>query len=83
MNRIYRTYTNSTLAANSVYGVETMELVFVDGAGNQYVLDYQKIDIYKPTTITTTDYATQAAVKTTYSGDAPRVLAQLSNIYPG
>jgi hypothetical protein len=77
------TYCNSNLASNSVYGVETIELVFVDGLGNQHILDYQKIDIYKPTTTVTSDYSTQAAVKTTYSGDAPRVLVQLSNIYPG
>src|SRR5258708_8792619 len=42
------TFTVSTLAANAVYGVETIALVFVDGAGITTVLDYQKIDIYPP-----------------------------------
>jgi hypothetical protein len=59
------TFTVSTLSANDVYGVETIELVFDaparDANGNiikdasgkavivETVLDYQKIDIYEPT----------------------------------
>jgi hypothetical protein len=59
------TFTVSTLSANDVYGVETIELVFdapardangdiiKDAKGNdvivETVLDYQKIDIYEPT----------------------------------
>jgi hypothetical protein len=77
------TYTATTEAANAVYGVETVELVFIDASGNQTVLDYQKIDIYQPTITQTTDYVTQAAVNNTYSGDAPRVLFSVSSIYPG
>jgi len=42
------TFTTTTLAANDVYGVETIALVFVDGTGVTTVLDYQKIDIYPP-----------------------------------
>jgi hypothetical protein len=58
------TFTVSTLSANDVYGVETIELVFdapardangniiTDAQGNdvivETVLDYQKIDIYPP-----------------------------------
>lgn len=43
------TYTTTSLAANAVYGVETIELVFVEQqTGAQTVLDYQKIDIYAP-----------------------------------
>jgi hypothetical protein len=77
------TYNSTTLVSNSVYGVETIELVFVDGSGNQTILDYQKIDIYPQTTIQMQDYTTQAAVSSTYTGDAPRVQVQLSSIYPG
>jgi hypothetical protein len=77
------TYNNTTLAANDVYGVETIELVFVDGLGVQTILDYQKIDIYPQTTTQLQDYLTQAAVKSSYTGDAPRVQVQLSSIYPG
>jgi hypothetical protein len=59
------TFTVSTLSANDVYGVETIELVFDAPARNangdiikdvsgkavivETVLDYQKIDIYEPT----------------------------------
>jgi len=77
------TYNSTTLAANGVYGVETIELVFVDGLGNQTILDYQKIDIYPSTTVQTQDYVTQAAVKSSYTGDAPRVQVQITAIYPG
>lgn len=77
------TYNSTTLAANDVYGVETIELVFVDSLGNQTVLDYQKIDIYPSTTTQTQDYITQAAVKSSYTGDAPRVQVQINSIYPG
>ena len=58
------TFTANTLAANDVYGVETIELVFdapardccgnviTNACGNpttvETVLDYQKIDIYEP-----------------------------------
>jgi hypothetical protein len=77
------TYNNTTLAANDVYGVETIELVFVDGLGNQTILDYQKINIYPATTTTTQDSLTQAAVKSSYTGDAPRVQIAITSIYPG
>jgi hypothetical protein len=77
------TYLGTTTAANDSYGVETVELVFVDGNNKQTVLDYQKIDIYPATTIQTHDSTTQAAVKTSYTGDAPRVQVQISSIYPG
>jgi hypothetical protein len=77
------TYNSTTLAANDVYGVETIELVFVNGLGIQTILDYQKIDIYPQTTTQTQDSITQTAVKSSYTGDAPRVQVQLSSIYPG
>jgi hypothetical protein len=77
------TYTAASEAANAVYGVETVELVFVDGNNTQTILDYQKIDIYPSTTTQAQDYITQAAVNASYSGDAPRVQVQIDSIYPG
>ena len=43
------TYTTTSLAANAVYGVETIALVFVEQQTSvTTVLDYQRIDIYAP-----------------------------------
>ena len=54
------TFTTTTLAANDVYGVETVALVFVDGSGNTTVLDYQKIDIYPPLLTNALTYSASA-----------------------
>jgi hypothetical protein len=54
------TFTTTTLAANDVYGVETVALVFVDGSGNTNVLDYQKIDIYPPLLSNALTYSSSA-----------------------
>jgi hypothetical protein len=45
---------NSSQSANDVYGVETVELVYVDGSGNQTIIDYQRIDVYQPQALGTT-----------------------------
>jgi len=78
------------LPANSVYGVETIELVYQSGAGSKTVLDYQEIDVYQPATSQLDDYSTQQAVKPasgssayTYTGNAPRIATTISYIYPG
>lgn len=70
-------YSSSGTPANSVYGVETIELVYTSGTGIQTILDYKEIDVYPPATSQLTDYNTQQAVKPassrfTYTGDAPR-----------
>jgi hypothetical protein len=93
------TFTTSSLAANDVYGVETIALVFVDGSGNQTVLDYQKIDIYEPTAPSPNqtksvanfyvqNFQSQVALNTNttnpYLGDPPRVTMNTTQtVYPG
>jgi hypothetical protein len=93
------TYTISSLAANDVYGVETIELVFIDGNNNLTVLDYQKIDIYEPTApnanqaksvagFNVQNFKSQVALNTDttkpYLGDPPRVTAWTTQtVYPG
>jgi hypothetical protein len=93
------TFTVSTLSANDVYGVETIELVFVDGNNKQTVLDYQKIDIYEPTAPTSDttksaanfdvqNFQSKIALNTDttkpYLGDPPRVtMWTTQKIYPG
>jgi hypothetical protein len=93
------TFTTSSLAANDVYGVETIELVFVDGDNSVTVLDYQKIDIYEPTAPTpdqkksvasfnVQNFRSQVALNTDttkpYLGDPPRVtMTTTQTVYPG
>jgi hypothetical protein len=77
------TYFSGGASANETYGVETIELIFVDGLNNATIVDYQKIDIYPATIIQTNDSNSGQAVKSTYTGDAPRVQVSLTSIYPG
>jgi hypothetical protein len=93
------TYTVTTLSTNDVYGVETIELVFIDGNNNLTVLDYQKIDIYEPTapnpdktksvaSFDVQNFRTQVALNTDttkpYLGDPPRVTMNTTRtVYPG
>jgi hypothetical protein len=90
------TFTTNSLAANDVYGVETIELVFIDGSGNQTVLDYQKIDIYQPLSAAVANFYVQnfqqktalntstTANPTSYGGDPPRAIMNTTQtIYPG
>ena len=86
------TFTASSLAANDVYGVETIALVFVDGNNNETVLDYQKIDIYQSkannaANFFVQNFRSQVALNTDttkpYLGDPPRVTMNASPIYPG
>jgi hypothetical protein len=92
------TFTVSTLSANDVYGVETIELVFVDGNNKTTVLDYQKIDIYEPpkpesgtksaANFDVQNFQSKKALNTDttkpYLGDPPRVTMSTSQtIYPG
>jgi hypothetical protein len=88
------TFTTSSLSSNSVYGVETIELVFVDGNNNLTVLDYQKIDIYdsKSTYVANfnvQNFQSKVALNTDttkpYLGDPPRVTMSTTyqTIYPG
>src|SRR6266404_4878529 len=85
-------FTPTSLAANDVYGVETIQLVFVDGNNKQTVLDYQKIDIYQSKANNAANFYVQnflnkVALNTdttkSYLGDPPRVTLTASPIYPG
>jgi len=86
------TFTASTLKANDAYGVETIQLVFVDGNNKQTMLDYQKIDIYQSkannaANFFVQNFRSQVALNTDttkpYLGDPPRVTMDASPIYPG
>jgi hypothetical protein len=85
------TFTVSSLAANDVYGVETIQLVFVDGNNKQTMLDYQKIDICQSkvnnaANFFVQNFRSQVALNTDttkpYLGDPPRVTMNASPIYP-
>lgn len=91
--------TNTTTSANDVYGVETIQLVYVDGNGNPTTLDYQRIDVYYPNASNSANYNVQAFPGTMnnnapgaalqpstkpYLGDPPRVILTASDtLYPG
>jgi hypothetical protein len=93
------TLLSNGLPANEVYGVETIELVFVDTTlpGNpQTVIAYQKFDIYQPWANEAANYFVQnfqqmialntatAANPTSYGGDPPRAFVNTTQtVYPG
>jgi hypothetical protein len=90
------TLLTNSVPANDVYGVETIELIFIDNSvtpSTQTVLDYEKIDIYWPPNANAANYFVQnfqqmtalntstAGVK--YGGDPPRALVNTTQtIYP-
>jgi hypothetical protein len=90
------TFISNSQPANDVYGVETIEVVYVDGSGNQTVLDYQRIDIYYPVpseaaTFYVQNFQQKIALNTStgpnptsYGGDPPRaIMTTTKTIYPG
>jgi hypothetical protein len=93
------TLLSNSLSANDVYGVETIELIFIDKSVNpstQTVIDYEKIDIYQPLNAAAANYFVQnfqqmialntatAAKPTSYGGDPPRAFVNTTQtIYPG
>jgi hypothetical protein len=88
------TLITNSLSANDVYGVETIELIFVDNSvtpSTQTVLDYEKIDIYGPKASNAANFYVQnfqsrVALNTdttkAYLGDPPRVTLTAGPIYP-
>jgi hypothetical protein len=87
--RTYGPYTPGDYApVPENYGMETINLVFIDGDGISYVLDTKQIYVY-PASATavlylalppTTALATINSVP--YQGDPPRVRVDLTNVYP-
>jgi hypothetical protein len=85
---------SNSASANDVYGVETIELIFVDNSvtpSTQTVLDYEKIDIYGPKASNAANFYVQnfqsrVALNTdttkAYLGDPPRVTLTANPIYP-
>ena len=86
--------TNTTTSASDVYGVETIELVYIDGSGNTNVLAYQRIDVYQPkigangqlnnvANFFVQNFQSKVALNTDttkpYLGDPPRVTVTTSN----
>ena len=93
-----KTNTNTNTSANDVYGVETIELLYIDGSGNTNVLDYQRIDVYQPkigvngqpnnvANFYVQNFQSKKALNTStttpWLGDPPRVTVTTSGtIYP-
>jgi len=88
------TLLSNSQSANEVYGVETIELVYVDGSGNQTILDYQRIDVYQPQANEAANFFVQnfqqmialntSTAGTSFGGDPPRALVNTTQtIYPG
>ena len=88
---------NSLLSVNDVYGVETIELMYVDDhvtPNTQTILDYQKIDIYYPLPSAAANFYVQnfqqkialntSTAGTKFGGDPPRAIMNTTQtIYPG
>ena len=68
------------------YGMETINLVFIDGNGVSHPLDTKQIYVY-PASATAVLYlalppTTALASTNTFLGDPPRVRVDLTNVYP-
>jgi hypothetical protein len=68
------------------YGMETINLVFIDGNGISHTLDTKQIYVY-PASATAVLYlalppTTALATTNSFQGDPPRVRVDLTNVYP-
>jgi hypothetical protein len=68
------------------YGMETINLVFIDGLGISHTLDTKQIYVY-PASATAVLYLalppnTALATTNSFQGDPPRVRVDLTNVYP-
>jgi hypothetical protein len=87
--RTYGPYTPGDYApVPENYGMETINLVFIDGDGISYVLDTKQIYVY-PASATAVLYlalppstALATINSVPYQGDPPRVRVDLTNVYP-
>jgi hypothetical protein len=85
--RTYGPYTPGDTIPES-YGMETINLVFIDGNGISHALDTKQIYVY-PASATAVLYlalppstALAAINSVPYQGDPPRVRVDLTNVYP-
>jgi hypothetical protein len=84
--RSYGPFTPGDTIAES-YGMETINLVFIDGNGISYPLDTKQIYIY-PASATAVLYlalppaTALASTNNSFQGDPPRVRVDLTNVYP-
>ena len=87
--RTYGPYTPGDYApVPESYGMETINLVFIDGDGISYPLDTKQIYVY-PASATAVLYlalppstALATVNSVPYHGDSPRVRVDLTNVYP-
>jgi hypothetical protein len=87
--RTYGPYTPGDYApVPESYGMETINLVFIDGNGISYALDTKQIYVY-PASATAVLYlalppstALATVNSVPYQGDPPRVRVDLTNVYP-
>jgi hypothetical protein len=84
--RTYGPFTPGDTIAES-YGMETINLVFIDGDGVLYPLDSKQIYVY-PASATAVLYlalppsTALATSNNSFQGDPPRVRVDLTNVYP-